>query len=245
MAMPVSATEGTLSRMPVPAPSALSALSEAYAAWWIDFLGEHNHVGGQEATRWLLDRSRLEAGQRMLDCGAFVGAAARMATDRLGVRAAACDVSADFLHAGRQLAHGESVAWAAANTQRLPFRDGSFESVWALDTYIAPREMSRVAAKRATICLCAEAPTDSRGGGDSFVEEWAEYGWTLAAHRQMSSEATQAWRNAEGEMVRRRHEIEHRYGTRNYLAQLDMVANLVYAYERGEQGHGLFVFARG
>ncbi len=226
-------------------PTPLETLSEDYAAWWIDFLGEHNHVGGAEATRWLLDRSRLECGQRMLDCGAFVGAAARQAVERLGVRAVACDVGTDFLAAGRRMSGGEGVDWVGANTQRLPFRDGSFESVWALDTYISIREMTRVAAQTATICLCAEAPTDSRGGGDSFILEWEEYGWALTAHRQMNSEATQAWRAAESEMVRGRQLVEKRYGTRNYLAQLDIVATLVQSYERGEQGHGLFVFTRG
>lgn len=226
-------------------PAPLEALSEAYAAWWIDFLGEHNHVGGIEATRWLLERSRLESGQRMLDCGAFVGAAARLVAERLNIRAVACDMGTDFLQTGRQMQGGDAVDWVGANTQRLPFRDGSFESVWALDTYIAIREMTRVAAPRATICLCVESPTDSRGGGDSFIQEWEEYGWALAAHRQMNSEATQAWRAAEVEMVRHRHDVEKRYGTRSYLAQLDMVATLVQSYERGEQGHGLFVFARG
>ena len=226
-------------------PTPLESLSEAYSAWWIDFLGEHNHVGGIDATRWLLERSRLEPGERMLDCGAFVGAAARLAAERLRVRAVACDVGTDFLLAGQQMAGGEAVAWAGADTQRLPFRDGAFQSVWALDTYISIREMSRVAAARATICLCAESPTDSRGGGDSFIQEWEEYGWALAAHRQMNSEATQAWRAAEAEMVRNRQRVEKRYGTRNYLGQLDMVATLVQSYERGEQGHGLFVFARG
>jgi len=226
-------------------PTPLEALSESYAAWWIDFLGEHNHVGGAEATRWLLDRSRLEAGQRMLDCGAFVGAAARFAAEKLGVGAVACDVGTDFLQTGQQMPGGEAVQWVGADTQRLPFRDGSFQSVWALDTYISIREMTRVAAPRATICLCAESPTDSRGGGDSFIQEWEEYGWALSAHRQMNSEATQAWRAAEADMVRSRQFVEKRYGTRNYLAQLDVVATLVQAYERGEQGHGLFVFARG
>ena len=234
----------TLWCMTTVAPPSLSALSEAYAAWWIDFLGEHNHVGGVEATKWLLERSRLLPGQRMLDCGAFVGAAARMAAERLGVRAVACDVGTDFLQTGRQLAPAGSVSWVGANTQRLPFRDEIFDSVWALDTYLSPREMSRVTARTGTICLCAEAPTDARGGSESFIDEWAEYGWSMVAHKQMSSDATQAWRSVEGEMVRRRNELEPRYGTRNYLRQLDMVANLVYAYERGEQGHGLFVFAR-
>jgi hypothetical protein len=45
-------------------------------------------------------------------------------------------------------------------------------------------------------------------------------------------------------MVRRRPFFEQRYGTRPYLAQLDMLMNMVASYERHEQGHGLFVFKR-
>jgi SAM-dependent methyltransferase len=226
-------------------PTPLEALGEDYASWWIDFLGEHNHVGGLETTRWLLDRSRLEPGDRMLDCGAFVGAAARLAAAKTGARAVACDLNPEFLAVGRQLEGGGTVTWVVAATQRLPFRDGAFASVWCLDTYIAPRELSRVAAARSTLCLCSEVPVDARGGVEAFIEEWAEFGWELAAHRQMSNEATQAWRFAEAEMASKRHQFEKRYGTRGYLAQLDLLAAMVLAYERGEQGHGLFVFARG
>jgi hypothetical protein len=222
----------------------LEELSQAYGAWWIDFLGEHNHIGGEDATRWLLERSRLHPGEWMLDCGAFVGASARLAASDFGVRAVAFDMSRDFVIAGRSLAGGEQVAWAEATTQRLPFRNGVFASLWALDTAIIPREMSRVAAAQSTICLCCEVPEDSRGGMDAFVDEWAEYGYTLAAHRPMTIEATMAWRLAEAEMVRKRPFYEERYGQRGYLAQLDLVAEMLHSYERGEQGHGLFVFSR-
>ena len=84
----------------------LESLSVDYAAWWIDFLGEHNHVGGEEATRWLLERSQLGPGDLMLDAGAFVGASARMAVARTGCTAIATDVNADFLAAGRQMDGG-------------------------------------------------------------------------------------------------------------------------------------------
>ena len=43
-------------------PDTFAALADAYPAWWVDLLGEHNHVGGAEATRWLLERSRLAPG---------------------------------------------------------------------------------------------------------------------------------------------------------------------------------------
>lgn len=223
----------------------LEALAEDYAAWWIDFLGEHNHIGGEEATRWLLERARLQPGDAMLDAGAFVGASARLAARQAGAAAFATDVSADFLAVGRKMPGGETVRWVTANTQRLPFRSQTFASVWCLDSYIALKELSRVAAARATLCLCCEVPVDSRGGVEAFIDEWAEYGWKMAAHRQMSSEATQTWRRVEADLVRKRPRFEERYGKRPYLGQLDMIGNMVFAYERGEQGHGLFVFSRG
>ena len=222
----------------------LERLANDYASWWIDFLGEHNHVGGEDATRWLLARAELAPGRRMLDAGAFVGAAARHAAAETGCEAVASDINADFLAAGRELPHGDTVRWIAASTGRLPFRDASFQSVWCLDSYHAPRELTRVAAPGATLCLCCETPVDSRGGVEAFIDEWAELGWELAAHRQMSSEATQTWRHAEAELARKRPQYEERYGKRTYLGQLDMLANMVYAYERGEMGHGLFVFRR-
>ena len=226
-------------------PDALSRLADDYAAWWIDLLGEHNHIGGADATRWLLDRAELAPGKTMLDAGAFVGAAARMATQQTGCGALATDMNADFLVAGREMPAGDAVRWVAADTAKLPFRDGAFESVWAMDTYISPRELSRVArTSGATLCLNCEVPVDGRGGVEAFIDEWAEYGWSLSAHKEMSNDATVTWRNAEAEMVRRRPFFEQRYGTRPYLGQLDMLMNMVASYERHEQGHGLFVFRR-
>lgn len=220
-------------------------LVEEYPAWWIDFLGEHNHVGGVEATRWLLQRSGLAAGGRMLDCGAFVGAAARMAVRETGASAIATDINRDFLSAGRAMPGGESVAWVDATTQRLPFPAGTFTSVWSLDSYISVREMTRVAAPRATVCLCCETPADNRGGQDAFLEEWTEGGWELRAHKAISLDAVQTWRAAEAAMVARRSLYEKRYGKRGYLGQLDLLGMLVQSYEHGAQGHGLFVFGRG
>ena len=226
-------------------PDVFDQLVEDYPAWWIDFLGEHNHVGGRDATTWLLERAGLGPGDRMLDCGAFVGAAARLAAARTGASAVAADVNAEFLAAGRAMAEGGGVAWVVAATQKLPFADGAFSSVWCMDSYIAPRELSRVAAARATLCLCCEVPVDSRGGVEAFIEEWEGYGWSLSAHRQMAIEALQAWRNAEAQMVGRHSHFEQRYGKRGYLGQLDLLGELVRSYSMHEQGHGLFVFRRG
>lgn len=225
-------------------PTAFDALAEEYPAFWIDFLGEHNHIGGIEATRWLLQRARLAAGDRMLDCGAFMGAAARLAAIEVGADTFATDINRDFLAAGRAMDGGERVQWLAADSRKLPFGDGAFRSVWALDTYLAPRELSRVAAPAASLCLSCEVPVDSRGGVEAFIEEWEAYGWRLTAHRQMSLEATQAWRKAEGDLVAHHSRFELRYGKRGYLQQLDILADLVRSYAMHERGHGLFVFHR-
>ncbi len=223
----------------------LTKLADEYQAWWIDLLGEHNHIGGAEATRWLLERAELGPGKRMLDCGAFVGAAARLAAEQTGCEAVAADLNLDFLSAGKQMPSGELVRWVSADSGRLPFRDGAFQSVWAMDTYISTRELGRVAAQTgATLCLCCEVPVDGRGGVEAFIDEWAESGWSLAAHKEISNDATVAWRTAEAEMVRHRPHYEARYGTRPYLRQLDMLMAMVQSYERHEQGHGLFVFRR-
>jgi len=222
----------------------LGQLGDEYPAWWVDLLGEHNHVGGSESTRWLLERSGLQPGRRMLDVGCFVGAAARMAALQTGAAAVALDVNNGFLAAGRQLPGGERVYWVTGVANRLPFHDGTFQSVWSLDSAAPLRELTRVASTAASLCLCCEAPSDGRGGLDAFLDEWAALGWTLGAHRPLTLEALQTWRRAESELVRRRPHFEHRYGTRSYLAQLDHVARLVVGYERGGQGHGLFVLTR-
>jgi len=226
-------------------PDALARLADDYHAWWIDLLGEHNHIGGEKATRWLLSRAELTPGSTLLDTGAFVGAAARLAASETGCESFATDLNHDFLVAGRELEGGAAVRWVAADSARLPFRDRTFHSVWAMDTYISVRELSRVAAKSgATLCLDCEVPVDGRGGVEAFIEEWGEYGWSLSAHKEISNDATVTWRNAEADMVRRRPFFEDRYGTRPYLGQLDMLMNMVASYERHEQGHGLFVFKR-
>lgn len=225
--------------------TAFDDLVEEYPAWWIDFLGEHNHVGAADATNWLLTRSGLEAGRTMLDAGAFVGSAARLAVEKTGCSAYATDLNPEFLATGRSMQGGDAVEWLLASTHKLPFPDMSFDSVWSLDSYLAPREMSRVAKQNgATLCICCELPVDARGGMEAFVEEWAEYGWEMGGHRSMTLEALQVWRHAEAAFVAKRSYYEPRYGKRAYLGQLDLLGNMVQQYERGEVGHALLVFRR-
>jgi SAM-dependent methyltransferase len=224
--------------------SVYDELVENYPAWWVDLLGEQNHIGGIESTRWLYARSRLKPGDLALDAGAFVGGTARFLASE-GVRAVALDLGRDFLVAGHRMENGGGVEWVAGVTQRMPFAEHAFRSAWCMDSYIAPREISRVLVPGGTVCLCCEVPVDSRGGVEAFIDEWAELGFELSGHKQLSLEATQAWRAAETELVRRRPHFQERYGQRGYIGQLDMVTDLVQAYERGELGHGLFVFTKG
>jgi hypothetical protein len=224
--------------------SPLEHLAADYAAWWIDILGEHNHIGGADATRWLLDRAKLAPGRRMIDCRANVRASPGLAASATGATAVASDINPDFLAVGRQLPGGDLVHWVTANSRRLPVRDGTFHSAWVLDSDISLAELTRITTLDATLCLCCEVPVDGRGGVEAFIDEVEHYGWKMAAHRQMSLDATNTWRAAEADLVRRRPYFEERYGTRPYLAQLDMLGNLVLSYERLEQGHGLFVFER-
>ena len=101
-------------------------------------------------------------------------------------------------------------------------------------------------AAKASIVRDEESATRqfSRGGVEGFIEEWEEYGWRLTAHKQMSLEAAQQWRLAEGDLVAHHTRYEMRYGKRGYLHELDVLAELVRSYTTHEQGHGIFVFKR-
>lgn len=215
-----------------------------YPAWWIDALGEHNHVGGAASTKWLLDRSGLEQGQRMIDLGAFVGATARYAATRTGAAAVATDLSAEFLRAGASMPGGERVQWLAADTGRLPFADATFDSLWCLDSSVDAREMSRVAKPNATICLCSEIPAEPAGGIRVYAEWWQSSGWTVEEHRDITADAVQTWRKTEADLIRRRQHFMARYGDRGYREHLDMLADLIHTYDTRRQSHGLFILRR-
>lgn len=224
--------------------SVFDRLVEAYPAWWIDALGEFNHIGGEESTRWLMDRAGLVPGARVLDAGCFVGATARLVAEETGAAVTATDIGQDFIDAGREMAGGQGVDWLVADTRRLPFADGSFASTWCMDSHVAMGELTRVTAENGTICLCAVAPLDATGALWTFREQWEDAGWRIVEQKLLSTQATQVWRGAEMDLVGQRAHFQERYGARGYMAQLDIVAELVRAYEYREMGHGLFVLRR-
>jgi len=112
-----------------------------------------------------------------------------------------------------------------------------------LDSDISLGELSRITTSDATLCLCCEVPVDGRGGVEAFIDEVEYHGWKMAAHRQMSIEATNTWRAAEADLVRRRPYFEARYGTRPTLPSSTCLATSS-RLRASRTGHGLFVFER-
>ena len=87
--------------------------------------------GQDERWRRLVVRlAELPPAGRLLDVGSGTGGivlAARAADRRL--RAVAADFSLEMMAAGRRRPGGAAIAWCAADAQRLPFGDASFDAV--------------------------------------------------------------------------------------------------------------------
>lgn len=116
----------------------MDAEFDTVAAWTAEVavdLGRDSYLpagcrgsGSPAALDWLLGRLRVEAGDRMLDCGAGVGGPAGYAADRTGVRPVVTDPEPGACRAARRL-FGLPAAQAGA---MLPFRGGAFDVVWSL-----------------------------------------------------------------------------------------------------------------
>lgn len=105
-------------------------------------------------------------GRRLLDLGCGHGMAATVFARR-GAKVTAVDLSAGYLNeaAARARANGARVAWVAADAERLPFANASFDGVWGnailhhLDLEAVGRELWRVLRP---------------GGVAVFCEPWGE-----------------------------------------------------------------------
>lgn len=105
-------------------------------------------------------------GRRILDLGCGHGMAA-IVLARRGANVTALDLSIGYLQeaATRARANHVNIAWVAADAERLPFADGSFDCVWGnavlhhLDLEPAGRELRRVLRP---------------GGIAVFCEPWGE-----------------------------------------------------------------------
>lgn len=105
-------------------------------------------------------------GRRILDLGCGHGMAA-IVLARRGADVTALDLSTGYLQeaAARARANGVNIAWVAADGERLPFADASFDGIWGnavlhhLDLELAGRELRRVLRP---------------GGVAVFCEPWGE-----------------------------------------------------------------------
>lgn len=115
-------------------------------------------------------------GRRILDLGCGHGMAA-IVLARRGARVTALDLSTGYLHEARARAraNGVDIGWVAADGERLPFADATFDGIWGnavlhhLDLDLAGRELRRVLRP---------------GGVAVFCEPWGEnplLGWARRA----------------------------------------------------------------
>jgi len=128
-------------------PAALKACcAQAYASPWVTLvLGEYWHPGGERLTVHLGQALALTEGDTVGDVACGTGAAARLLHRTFGCRVLGVDLGAAQVRRARDLAAeaglGESVAFAEADAESLPWPDGSLDAViceCALCTFPAP-----------------------------------------------------------------------------------------------------------
>ena len=137
---------------------------------WLWEQGDYRPVGERTApaAAELVAAAGVRADQRVLEVGAGVGNAARVAA-RLGAAVTASDFALSMVEAGRELsaAEGLAVEWLEADIEDLPLPDDSFDVV--LSTFgieCAPRvgvavdELHRVLKPGGTLGLTQWTPTD-------------------------------------------------------------------------------------
>lgn len=102
-------------------PAALSAL-------------DHFHTGGLQASRELLELSKIEASDRVLDIGAGLAGCARLLAAEVGCQVDCIEMSSDYC-AGAALLNRltgleDRICVQQASALELPYPDDSFDVVW-------------------------------------------------------------------------------------------------------------------
>jgi ubiquinone/menaquinone biosynthesis C-methylase UbiE len=119
----------------------------------------------------------IASGMRVLDVAAGTGNASIPAAQR-GARVTASDLTPELLEAGRRRAgsDGLELEWVAADAERLPFEDGSFDVVMSsIGAMFAPHHQD-VADELARVC---------RPGGTIGMLNWTPEGMIGALFRTM------------------------------------------------------------
>jgi SAM-dependent methyltransferase len=104
---------------------------------WYDFIGQLSgalpglHLGGDEATRTLLEMCRLEKTSRVLDVGCGSGYTACLIAERYGSRVQGIDLSEVMIARAEERARrrdlSDRVEFRVADVFDLPFEDDSFD----------------------------------------------------------------------------------------------------------------------
>jgi len=106
---------------------------------WYDFIGHLAdalpglHLGGQEATRTLLDVCQIDATSRVLDVGCGSGTTACLIAEQYGASVRGIDISEVMIAKAEERARRQGllnkVEFRVADVFRLPFEDDSFDVV--------------------------------------------------------------------------------------------------------------------
>lgn len=98
-----------------------------------------DHVGQIKNTRMLEDMVGLKPDMRVLDVGGGLGGAARYLTHKYGCMVNVIDLIPDRCRGGLRLTRltglVDRVTYQAADAQRIPFRDGTFNLIWSQDAF--------------------------------------------------------------------------------------------------------------
>jgi demethylmenaquinone methyltransferase/2-methoxy-6-polyprenyl-1,4-benzoquinol methylase len=145
-------------------------------------------TGGQDVRwrRFVVQKARLQAGQRLLDLATGTGDIAFEALRQVpGIEAVGGDFSVGMMRVGQGLPLGDRVAWSAADALNLPYADESFDAVTAgylmrnvVDIPRAFAEQKRVLKPGGRLVLLDTAPPPDNLLRP-FIIAYLEYGIPL------------------------------------------------------------------
>jgi ubiquinone/menaquinone biosynthesis C-methylase UbiE len=122
---------------------------------WYDFVGQLAdtmpgiHMGGQDATRTLLEMCQIDEGKRILDVGCGAGHTACLIAETFGARVHGIDISGVMVSKARERASRmgltDRVEFRTADAHQLPFGDGHFDVV-LIESVLTPLPGDKVQA---------------------------------------------------------------------------------------------------
>ncbi|WP_456445880.1 class I SAM-dependent methyltransferase [Thiolapillus sp.] len=116
---------------------------------------EELHIGGREATEYMLGKLDLEVDHQVLDVGCGIGGAVRFVAHRMGCRVTGIDITPEFIQTAETLSDAVglqgSTRFDTGSALSLPYEDESFDRLITLhaamnivERPLLYREMARV-----------------------------------------------------------------------------------------------------